>query len=204
MKKLSLFAIPILVLFLASSLTWADAGNNAFRFGVQFVSPTGDLTEAGETLEADNAVGVSLGYEHVFIDRIGLDFNLAFSKHDLEISSPIQSGTVGDVDMFMPVTAGVNFHLIRNNIVDFYAGPFAGYVLYGDIDPTESDLAVVSIENDFAFGGVVGLDVSLTGKGLILTSALKYIQTTAEPEVPSFSEIDIDPWVIQVGLGFRF
>lgn len=204
MKRLSLLAISILILLLASSFAWADAGNNAFRFGVQFVSPTGDLVEGVETLEADDAVGVSLGYEHVFIDRIGLDFNLGFSKHDLEVSSPSLSGTVGDVDMFMPVTAGVNFHIVRNNFVDFYMGPFAGYVLYGDIDPTESQLTTIAIENDFALGAVVGLDVAFTGKGLIFTSALKYIQTSAEPEVPSFSELDIDPWVIQLGLGYRF
>jgi outer membrane protein W len=204
MKKLSLLAISILIILLASSFAWAGAGNNAFRFGVQFVSPTGDLTDVDETLEADNAVGVSLGFEHVFIDRIGLDFNLGYSKHDLELSSPSLSGTVGDVDMLMPITAGVNFHIIRNNIVDFYAGPFVGYVLYGDIDPTESQLAAISIENDFAFGGVLGLDVSLTGKGLMFTSALKYIQTSAEPEVPSFSELDVDPWVVQLGLGYRF
>lgn len=205
MKKPLLFIISLLFLLLVSNLVWSDVGKNNFRFGLQYVNPTGDLRdiELNETWEPDHAIGLSFGYEHVFLNRIGLDINLSYSKHDLVLSGD-ETSTFGDINHLIPLIAGLNYHFLRNRFVDFYFGPFAGYVFYGKIDLADSNTVTTSIQNDFAFGAVLGLDVSLTGKGFMFSSALKYLQTTAEAGFPGFDELDIDPWVIQLGLGYRF
>lgn len=200
------FAIVLLFLAFATfSLTWAT-GNNCSRFGIQFVSPTGDLRdiELDEVLEADNALGISFGYEHVFFDKVGIDFNVAYSKHDLKLTEMGETTTIGDIEMMMPFTAGVNFHMVRNTFVDLYIGPFAGYVLFGDINPSGPEESTYSINSDFSVGGVLGFDVAFTGKGFMFTSALKYMKVKAETDVADSEELDIDPWVLQIGLGYRF
>lgn len=193
-------------MLLAFGMTLADDGKNVFRYGVQFVSPTGELKDIdlSESLKAKDALGFSSGFEHVFFDRVGIDFNIAYSKHDLELTMDGTSVEVANIKMMMPVTVGVNFHMVRNRIVDLYAGPFAGYVFYGDIDWEEGSVPSLSVDNDFAMGAVLGLDLSITKRGLIFTSAVKYLKTQASPDIPGFDEIDLDPWVIQLGLGYRF
>ena len=97
MKKVFLITFSVLIVCFFSGLTWAT-GDNVFRSGVQFVSPTGELKELDESLEADSAVGFSSGYEHVFMDRIGIDFNIAYSNHDLEFSEPGLTQEVGEIN----------------------------------------------------------------------------------------------------------
>ena len=205
MKKLIFIILSLLVL-LASTPVFAGAGKNVMRFSVQFIDPTGELKniDLNETLKVDNAVGLSFGFEHVFLDRYGIDLNLAFSKHDLKLTAEGLTEDVGDIKMLVPLTAGFNFHMLRNRFVDLYAGPFAGYVYYGDIESKDDESASITVKNDFAYGAIFGLDASITKRGLIFTSAVKYIKTQAQPDIPDLDKIDLDPWVVQAGLGFRF
>lgn len=99
MKKLVLAGL-VLIMFLLSNLVWADAGDKIVRFGIKYVSPTGDLnflsrnrltvqggieeTIEQSTVEPDSAVGLGVGFEYLITDLIGIDFNLNYSSHDVE------------------------------------------------------------------------------------------------------------------------
>ncbi len=240
MKKLSLLAIPILVLFLASSFVWAEAGDHNIRFGFKYISPTGDLDYSYQdaedidgtmveycehgTLEADAALGFGFGYEYMFTDLIGIDFNLNYAKHDMNIEGleeltvyedpPVLTQlafdeTLGETSL-MPLTIGVNFHVYRSEAMEFYLGPFIGYVMYSDIelkykDPGDTD---ISLNDDLGYGMAFGIDVPFGSKGWMFSSVLKYMQTKGEIDDPDPAidgwEVDINPLILQVGLGYQF
>jgi len=114
MRKLTVVMTVLLALIIASSFAFAEAGKSKIRFGLQYVSPTGDFKysefEAGpisdelyfpapidsfvtvtatdyslaNTTEADAAMAFFFGYEYMVTDMIGIDTNLSYSKHDID------------------------------------------------------------------------------------------------------------------------
>jgi len=190
-----------------------------------FVEDLGDGTRlefSGTlTVEADDALGFAFGYERRLTDLIGLDFNLFQANHDVDGTlsgiariidnttgaildeTPLElTETVGDVDV-TPVLVGANFHVSRGRSFDLYLGPFLGYVLYGDL---EIEGEKVSIDDDLAFGAVLGVDVPFRGDRWTFCAALRYLNTKAEPKdmAPEDSPLDVKPWIAQVGFGRRF
>lgn len=104
MKPARLVPIVVLVL-LATAPVWADAGDQKIRFGIQYMSATGDLefTETDQfditspipgtvlidplitSVEAKSATGVFFEWEFMTTDAIGIAVGLATAKHDVEI-----------------------------------------------------------------------------------------------------------------------
>ncbi len=263
MRKPVLIVISILVTFWVSSSALADAGDKIFRFGLKYISPTGDLTwqdsssqdfnidgsmftfefsEQGKA-EADSTIGLGIGFEYMATDLIGIDTNLNYSKHDFDetisgsvtitpwigdppVPDPGSSETgqliatrSGEISM-IPLTIGMNFHIFQSDSVDFYLGPLVGYVFYSDLEtdagstefitasyvfPVSWESEKISIKDDFAYGAVLGIDTPFGSGEWNFSAAAKYLKTKAEvDEAYSSEEIDIDPWVIQIGFGYRF
>ncbi len=259
--------IAVLAAMIVSNFAFAEAGKQNIRFGLQYVSPTGDHKESDyeagpvdldvyipepiddfvlvtatdlsytRVVEADAAMTFFFGYEYMVTDIIGIDANLSFGKHDIDAEEKLgltweAEGTgdyediikySGDMTM-MPITVGVNFHVMQKEKVDLYVGPFLGYVTYGDIkldkithnitvtgldpDPitatySESVSEKVKVKSDFGFGAVVGMDVPF-GNNWMFNAALKYFQTKAKTDETNPVEIDMNPWVIQIGVGYQF
>ncbi len=259
----------VLAVMIVSNLAFAEAGKSKVRFGLQYVSPTGDykatelmagpevyevydpeaddyfdvtLTDIEETfkVEADSAIAFFFGYEYMVTDLIGVDANLSYGKHDVDVKDDLCAffdveGVTGDADVLgkikgditmMPITVGVNFHVMQKEKVDLYVGPFLGYVMYGDVklnkitanvtltpddpllDPytasyTESISEKIKVKSDFGFGAVVGMDVPF-GNNWMFNAALKYFGTKAKTDEVDSIEIDINPWVVQIGVGYQF
>lgn len=200
MKKLTIILISLLM-FMISSLVWSEPEDHKIRFGLQYISPMGDLTTEGVKFEAQSDIGFSFGYEYMATDLVGIDANLSYSEHDVDASYMGLTLTVADATM-TPLTVGVNFHVVSNENLDFYLGPFAAYVMYGDLKSKIPGIGDASIDDDFGFGAVLGIDVPFGSKGWMFSSALKYLQTSAEPE--GDEALDIDPLVIQLGVGYKF
>lgn len=207
MKRLWLCLISVLMMLLASSIAWSDAGDHKVRASLQYVMPMGsaDLGIFDELIdtEADSAIGFGFGYEYMVTDLIGVDANIGYSCHDIDFTLLAHTETVADTSL-MPLTVGVNFHVLRNGKMILYLGPFVGYVVYDDYNYKQGGESV-PLENDFTFGAVIGLDVPFGEKGWMFSSALKFLQTEAEYDHPDYvGDLDINPFIIQIGLGYRF
>jgi outer membrane protein W len=222
MRKLfSVFALLVLV---ASIPALAAQGDMILRFGTAYVSPTGDYSESYEEgsytgwykEEADAALGGFVGFEYMFTDLFGLDATLLYSNHDADYSwvdmidgevDDSESGTYGDIS-FMPFFVGANFHVVQNDAIDFYVGPFVAYVMYGDVDSVDGPEFDACIKNDLGYGVVAGLDVPFGSGGWMFSTAIRYMKTGAESdEDPEFFDnytVDVDPVILQVGVGVKW
>lgn len=101
-RKRSLLAVGLVILGLAASLpAQAVDHRNVVRFGLSWISPTGDLTTDGFfvepidaatrleftgdlTLEPDAAIGIHGSWEWKFTDRFGVEVGLLGAEHDVE------------------------------------------------------------------------------------------------------------------------
>jgi len=63
------------------------------------------------------------------------------------------------------------------------------------------------MKNDFAYGAVAGIDVPFGSGKWRLSSVIRYIKTAAETEatdLATYMDIDVDPLIVQVGIGAEF
>lgn len=183
--------------------------------------PLGDRTTLVETwrgsAEAKSAFGFCLDFEERFNDLLGLGVTLMYAEPEVglavtattqlidDATGAVLSESTGSVARrgsgeMTPLLVGPNFHFGPNDNVDLYAGPFLGYVFYGDIT-IEDDRAV--IEDDLAYGAVMGVDVPFGKGSLAFSASARYMVTKAEAKEGG-DGIDIDPLTLLVGLGYRF
>lgn len=187
------------------------------------VIPLGDGTtlRVSEDIlfDPDNAFGFCIDFEHRFSDRFGLGVTVMRSDHDLNARGSATATITDDatntvlfsqtetisltagVDM-TPVLVGANFHFGPNGKVDLYAGPFLGYVTFGDIVFENEREA---LKNEVAYGAVVGLDVPLGDRPAAFSVAARYMIASVEPDEPGVNQaLDVDPWVLMFGVGYTF
>ncbi len=231
--RLSIVLIALIALMLVA--TASPAANNILRFAAASVQPTGDLTTResdtiplgdGTTLisseevhiEAADAFGFSLDFEHRFPGRFGLGLTLLQANHDVEATG---SGTAQIVDDatgavllefseqfsanaeadMTPFLVGANYHFRNEGEADVYAGPFLGWVMFDDLT-LEGER--ISLKDDFAYGAVVGIDYPLGDGALAFSASLRYMVAAAKPDEPDSETLDIDPFVLMFGIGYGF
>lgn len=191
-----------------------------------FVEDLGDGTtlafDGTLTLEPQSEAALFVGYERRLTDLLGVEFTLWGAEHDVDgqlkgtawlldsntgeliTTAPIDATEKLGTVTVNPVTAGVNFHLTPNARADLYLGPFVSYVLYGDLE-AEGEQAL-AIDDDFGWGAVVGVDISLGKSAWLLTGAARYLDTEASPKDlgPDDDPLDVTPWVVQISAGVKF
>lgn len=233
MKWLRVGIVLTVVALLAGGPAWAAKGS-ILRFGGASVNPTGDLRVAesesvplgdGTTLvvnavanvEADSAFGFCIDFERRLSDLMGLNFTVMRANHDINFNTTAEGQIVDDAtgavlfriseteaatgDASMnPVLVGANFHFGNGGRADFYGGPFVGYVFF---DSLELEGERVGVKDDFAYGAVLGVDVPFRNGKLAFSAAARYMVADAKPEDEDVA-LEIDPVIVQFGVGYRF
>lgn len=219
----------LIVALCAVTLGWAGAASAdvektwIVRVGALWVDTDLDFrqTEDGSSvrLTGDAGLGFSLVGEYRVTDRLGVELGAQWSENDLELEyggiafcgSAFCIVTVGDSVRPLTLSVGLDIHLTPGRRADLYVGPVLGYVLYSD--PTfraMGETLRVSMDDDFAWGGVVGLDVPLGDEGWHLSGGVRYLEAgsdvTARDEegVAGTASLDFDPVAVFVGFGYRF
>lgn len=169
-------------------------------------------------------IGVAVHVAHS-THLVGFRYQGSVDVPDLPFGIPSLLGPYalshwGNLEM-TPVLVGANYHLGGEGRLDFYFGPLAGYVFYSDVgfewgsyyvpstDSTEPYYhgAAVSVDDDFAYGVMAGLDVDFgkKGRGFLFTLSAKYLETEVHlSRVETRDTLSADPWSFQIGLGYRF
>lgn len=169
----------------------------------------------------DETFGLALSTEYRFSEKIGLELGVQagnestvrFKIMDPEgrILDDAIDGNPEDDLGFTIADVALNIYIVSGN-VDLYIGPVIGYIFYDDdlniLVGRDLVPASVSIDDDVAFGAVLGLDIEFNNSNWFVTSSIKYLDASYDAEVfeggrPA-EEIDFDPLIIRFGLGYRF
>ncbi len=148
-----------------------------------------------------------------------LDFNYFFTKH---LSAELILGTtrhnvkatktaLGDVDLgsvrLLPPTLTGLFHIFPDKLINPYLGAGINYTYFYD---SHSGPVANSVSYSNSVGPVLqaGFDVAL-GNGFVLNADVKKIFISTNAEVKALgldlkTPVDINPWVVGVGLGYYF
>ena len=219
---------PIVVLW-AVALAWtgvamADVeGTWMVRVGVAWVDTDLDFRQADEGMEVglvgDAGLGFSIVGERRVSDRLGFEVGARWNEHDLELQlggvafcgSTFCLVTASDSVRPITLSFGLDVHLTPGRRADLYVGPVLAYVL--NTDPTFQVLDEtlrVSMDDNLAWGAVVGLDVPFGDRGWHFCGSVRYLESEAdaiarddEGEAGTAS-LDFNPLAVAVGFGYRF
>ena len=201
-----------------------EAGDIIVRAGAITVDPnedsstistaaTGSLAGTKATLDSDTQLGLNFAY--MVTDNIGIELLAATPfQHTVGLKGmPLNlDGTFADVKHLPPTLSVVYYPLDSKSTVQPYVGLGINYTTFFQEDLTSErkgqGFSNLDLDDSWGLAAQVGVDFMLTDN-IMLNGQLRYIdidtQATADSAFGKVKvDVDIDPWVYMVGLGYKF
>jgi outer membrane protein len=208
--------IPSIVALVATAGT-VSAQSPGSRFGgrVSWVNSSASSKELGDTgnaIEMKSGIGFEFDATLPFSDRFGVELSVGASTHELRING----GDLGEVDAgrvwLVPLTVIAQYHHRVYGPWDPYIGIGVSWTAPFIKDSAElSEAGVEELDLEGA-GGVavqIGLNYQLDYRWYANLD-LRYLGTSLDVRVRTEAqdyptvELDIDPFVVSLGLGYKF
>ena len=167
-----------------------------------------DKPTGGELFAGGVEVGALFALEYRHSRHLGFEIGIGYAKTP-DIDEELDNGdTVGEGPEFVPVLAGLNFHLTDTDKLDVYIGPRAAYVNFGSFDlELDGESTSYDVDNDFAWGAAAGLSYRFNESRWSVIAEVTYLDvdmkiTEAGSNTSTISEYD--PLILNVGATYRF
>jgi outer membrane protein len=193
-KSISLIA-AMSALVLSAPALHAAPGDNIARLKAINVNPDVDTTVPG--LDVDDATTAEIGLTHFFTDNWALDFGIGYGKHDVTLGG----GDAGSVKL-MPVNLTAQYHFLPEGTWRPYVGVGLNYTHFTDVSIAGGS---VNLDKD-RFGPViqVGLDVPISNTAWSFNADVKKVWLDTDASGAATGNVDLDPWIFGVGVGYKF
>ena len=227
MRKLPLTA-ALLALTAVSPLALAhQAGDIIIRAGAATVDPhedSGNISAAAAggkvagtkaTVDSDTQLGLAAAY--MITDHVGIELLAATPfNHRIGVKGlGALDGKLADVKQLPPTLSLQYYPLNPQSRIQPYVGAGINYTLFFDEDLTSSRKSAagggfsnLSLDDSWGYAFQAGVDYQLTDH-LLFNAAIWYAdidtKATADSALGRVKvDVDIDPWVYMVGLGYKF
>ncbi len=207
--RLVVAAVTLVLIALAGLPVRADGWTLRLQGGVAspsetFHPPAGNPDPPRVTLDRASALSVAL--ERRLTHRLGLEVGTLYTSPELAVVvdlSPTSSLRATDGLSVSPLWLGLDVHLRSGKPWDVYLGPQVAYVRYGEIalEFPGAPPSRFSFDDDVAWGAVLGVDRGSTRSAWSWGATVRYLTTTA---VTGDLQLDVDPLVVNLGVGYRF
>lgn len=169
----------------------------------------------GVRVDSNTQLGLNLAY--FFTDNINVELLAATPfTHDVDFSvtDPLGTGTrLGEVT-HLPPTVTVNYYFNdAASVFQPYVGAGLNYTLFFDEEFTganrDAGLGKLSLDNSFGLAAQVGMDYMLD-KQWHINASVRWIDIDTEASFNvgtadgAVGDIQIDPWVYTVSVGYTF
>ena len=229
----SLLSASLFALALAAPLAHAhEAGDILIRAGAITVNPKADSssvkvdqgplsgTNLGgkATMSSDTQLGLNFAY--MLTDNLGIELLAATPfEHDVKIKGTVldaANGKLGSLKHLPPTLSLVYYPLDHKSVFQPYVGAGINYTyIYDEHVGSQASAAGFdnfSAKNSWGMAWQVGADYMLTDN-IMINGQIRYIDidTTAyvdnnavAPGTRAKVDVDVDPWVYMIGLGYKF
>ena len=159
-----------------------------------------------------NALIPELDFTYFFTEHFAAELILGTAKHDVKAINTL----AGDVDLgsvwLLPPTLTAQYHFYTSDQKVFkpYIGAGINYTLFYNVK--SGDVAGVDYDNALGYAAQVGFDLMLDdtffinfdAKRLFLSTDVTVDASNLAPGLSIPAEVDINPWLIGVGVGMKF
>lgn len=185
-----------------------SAGDLMVRARVISVQPALDstITLIDGKVDISNAVVPELDFTYFLTDNIAAELILATTKHDVEAKGT----TLGNVDVgsvwLLPPTLTMQYHFMTDEKFSPYVGVGVNYTLFYNEEVPGTTVTSVDYDNAFGFLLQGGIDVHLKDNWYANLDVKKlFLKTDAALNGGAIvADVDINPWVIGLGVGYKF
>ena len=204
-----------------------QAGDFIIRSGAVTTAPNEDSGEVRldgarasgtkATLDSDTQLGLAFAY--MLTDHIGLELLAATPfKHTVGVKGlgGGLDGDLADIKQLPPTLSLQYYPMDASSRFQPYAGVGINYTLFFDEDLTsarkQQGFSNLKLQDSVGIAGQLGMDYMLTDN-LLFNAAVWYvdIDTKATIDGPTALgvgktkvDVDVDPWVYMVGIGYKF
>jgi outer membrane protein len=223
-----LLGASLVALALAAPAAHAyQAGDMILRAGAITTAPnesSGDLKFDGNkvsgtkaTLDSDTQLGLTFAYK--LTDHIGLELLAATPfKHTVGVKGlgGGLDGKLADIKQLPPTLSLQYYPMEPNSRFQPYAGVGINYTLFFDEDLSsarkQQGFSNLKLQDSVGIAGQLGMDYMLTDN-LLVNASVWYVDIDTKasvngPTALGYSktkvDVDVDPWVYMVGLGYKF
>ncbi len=230
MRK-TLFTASVLAVALAAPFAQAhQAGDVILRAGAITVDPreetSGILVDRGAqpganlggkaSLDSDTQLGLNFAY--MLTDHVGIELLAATPfQHDVSISGTadgIADGKLGDLKHLPPTLSLVYYPMDSQSAFQPYVGAGVNYTWFFDESvgsaATAGGFDNFRVKNSWGWAAQVGMDYMLTDQ-IMINAQVRYIDIDTDAYVDNTVlgvrakvDVEVDPMVYMVGLGYKF
>lgn len=203
MKKIAVCALAAVALSSA-----AQAGGNDFKAGDWMIRaralgviPAEDSTmNIAAKVEVDSSVVPEVDFTYFFTQNIAVELIAAVTPHDVKTNTGVDAGS----SWLLPPTLTLQYHFTQLEGIKPYVGAGINYTHFFNEDAG----ALNAVKYDDSVGAALqaGVDIPLQGNWYANLDVKKvFIDTTAKFSPSGIrADVDIDPWLIGVGIGYKF
>ncbi|BBP81085.1 MULTISPECIES: OmpW/AlkL family protein [unclassified Pseudomonas] len=229
--KTQFLAASLLALAVAAPMAHAhQAGDILVRAGAITVNPKADSSSvkvdrgplAGAdlggkaTMDSDTQLGLNFAY--MLTDHFGLELLAATPfEHEVKIKGTAldaANGSLGSLKHLPPTLSVVYYPLESQSAFQPYLGAGINYTWIYDehvgSGATAAGFDNFRVKNSWGLAWQVGADYMLTDS-IMLNAQVRYIDIDTRAYVDNTAlgvrakvDVDVDPWVYMVGLGYKF
>ncbi|MBS0285797.1 MAG: OmpW family protein [Proteobacteria bacterium] len=193
-----------------SSYAWVD-DPFVLRARWLVVAPddsSSEITEIGGTASVDTNIAPEIDFTFFFTENVAAELITAVTPHRARGNGTAAGNiNLGQV-ILLPPTLTLQWHFLPRCVIDPYLGAGVNYTYFFGVDP---GTVARHIEYESSWGGALqaGFNWNFTGNWHVNVDVKKiWIDTTATVQLATppiiMADIDIDPWVYGVGIGYRF
>ncbi|MHC6223753.1 OmpW/AlkL family protein [Pseudomonas sp. X10] len=224
----SLLGASLVALALAAPVAHAhQAGDFIIRSGAITVAPNEDSSDlklngakvpgTKATLDSDTQLGLTFAY--MLTDHIGLELLAATPfKHTVGVKGlgGGLDGKLADIKQLPPTLSLQYYPMEASSRFQPYAGIGINYTLFFDEDLSsarkQQGFSNMKLQDSIGLAGQLGMDYMVTDN-LLVNASVWYIDidTKATIDGPTALgvgktkvDVDVDPWVYMVGIGYKF
>ncbi len=223
--RTSLFTASLLALAIAAPLAQAhQAGDIIVRAGAITVDPQesssdiwvgalgGDVAGTKATLDSDTQLGLNFAY--MLTNNIGIELLAATPfSHNVGVKGlGGLDGNLGELKHLPPTLSVVYYPLDASSAFQPYVGAGINYTWFFDTELSstakDNGFSGLDMKDSWGLAAQVGMDYMLTDN-IMLNAQVRYIdiETTGTTNILGDKvkvDVDVDPFVYMVGLGYKF
>jgi len=171
---------------------------------------------AGSEVSVDNGVTLDIDFSYMFTRNIGAELLLDLtSKHDIASEGTLAAVAPGTIieARVLPPTLLLQYHFNSGGAFKPYVGAGINYTKFVNVKASGAGRAALGLSNvdldsSWGFALQVGADYQLNDRWY-LNADVKYIDVSTTGTANSLLggvnvDVDIDPVLVGVGVGYRF
>jgi outer membrane protein len=203
-KRLVAGALGALMMITAAGSAFAAAGDFLVRGRVIGVFPdeSAKVTPLGGSVKIDNAVMPEVDFSYFLTNRIAVELIAATTEHKVKATAGggIPLGSV----WLLPPTLTAQYHFVNQSKFTPYVGFGVNYTHFYDVNAPAG--LSVHYQNHWGYAVQAGFDYKLGGRWSFNFDMKKlFLSTNASINGGAIrAAVDIDPWIVGTGIGYRF